>query len=262
MPPSNQIMPYLPQLRRYARALTGSQRSGDDFVAATLSALIEDREVLELSLPPKIALYRVFHAIWTSGRMEIALGDEVGDAAQAQMRLQALTPMSRQALLLTTIEGFTRSEAAQVLGAELTEIDALVSEARAEITRQSQARVLIIEDETVIAMDLADIVSALGHIVVATAVTAERAVADAMAHKPDLVLADVQLADGSSGLDAVQRILSQVSIPVIFVTAFPERLLTGERPEPTYLVSKPYAEDAVRAIVSQVLFFNPKAPPP
>jgi hypothetical protein len=42
---------------------------------------------------------------------------------------------------------------------------------------------------------------------------------------------------------------------VIFVTAFPERLLTGKRPEPAFLITKPYVEDQVRSAVSQAMFF-------
>ncbi len=78
--------------------------------------------------------------------------------------------------------------------------------------------------------------------------------------KPGLVLADIQLADGSSGLDAVEDILQMGSVPVIFITAYPERLLTGDRPEPTYLVTKPFQEQTVRTAISQALFFGSSRP--
>lgn len=260
MTSSHTIAPHLPFLRRYARALTGSQKSGDAFVAATLRAILEAPDVsLDPALPPRISLYRLFHTIWSTGHVETGAPAEPTAAGRAHERLRRLTPMSRQALLLTAVEGFSLADAAEIFGASAAEVADLVAEARAEIARQTHARILIIEDETLIAMDLGDIVSGLGHTVVATADTAERAIAAARAHRPDLVLADVQLADGSSGIDAVQAILSQVSVPVIFITAFPDRLLTGERPEPTFLITKPYAEDTVRAAVSQALFFNSTA---
>ncbi|MDX2235914.1 MAG: response regulator [Hyphomonadaceae bacterium] len=259
MTSSKTIAPHLPLLRRYARALTGSQKSGDAFVAASLKAILESREALDESLPPRVALYKLFHAIWGTSHIETGPSDEDGAQARAHERLKLLTPMSRQALLLTAVEGFSLTEAGQIFNAAPGEVADLVAEARAEIARQTCARVLIIEDETLIAMDLSDIVTTLGHSVVATADTASRAVAAAQAHKPDLVLADIQLADGSSGVDAVHAILSQISVPVIFITAFPDRLLTGERPEPTFLITKPYAEDTVRAAVSQALFFNSTA---
>lgn len=256
---SNLLAPHIPLLRRYARALTGSQRSGDAYVAATLQALIEDRSAFDPSLPPRVALYRVFHVIWDSAHVEPSTAEGSGLAAKAQERLRALTPLSRQALLLTTVEGFTTDETARIIGVSWSEVTALVAEARAEIERQTRARVLIIEDETLIAIDLSDIVSKLGHEVVATADTASKAVAAASQHKPDLVLADIQLADGSSGIDAVNEILHRVSVPVIFITAFPDRLLTGERPEPTFLITKPYLEETVQAAVSQALFFESTA---
>ncbi|HYD72260.1 MAG TPA: response regulator [Candidatus Binatia bacterium] len=257
---SNVLAPHIPLLRRYARALTGSQRSGDAYVAAALQALIEDRTAFDMSLPPRVALYRVFHAIWGSAHIDPEPpADGSGLAAKAQERLSALTPLSRQALLLTTVEGFTTDETARIIGAPWSEVTALVAEARAEIERQTRARVLIIEDETLIAIDLSDIVAKLGHEVVATADTASKAIAAATQHKPDLVLADIQLADGSSGIDAVNEILHRVSVPVIFITAFPDRLLTGERPEPTFLITKPYLEETVQAAVSQALFFESTA---
>ena len=74
---------------------------------------------------------------------------------------------------------------------------------------------------------------------------------------PGLVLADIQLADGSSGIDAVKDILKRFDVPVIFITAFPERLLTGERPEPTFLITKPFQPETVKAAISQALFFHP-----
>ena len=257
---SNVLAPHIPLLRRYARALTGSQRSGDAYVAATLQALIEDRTAFDMSLPPRVALYRVFHAIWGSAHIDPEPPAEgSGLAAKAQERLSALTPLSRQALLLTTVEGFTTDETARIIGAPWSDVTALVAEARAEIERQTRARVLIIEDETLIAIDLSDIVAKLGHEVVATADTASKAIAAAAQHKPDLVLADIQLADGSSGIDAVNEILHRVAVPVIFITSFPDRLLTGERPEPTFLITKPYLEETVQAAVSQALFFESTA---
>lgn len=247
--------PHLPLLRRYARALTGSQRDGDRLVGVTLQALIDDPQAQNTDIPIRLGLYRAFtsHA---SGLPTADGNAETGSVADAQARLRTLAPAARQALLLTTLEGFSESEAAQILGTTNEELAVLVEEARAEIAQQSSGRVLIIEDEALIAMDLCDIVASLGHTIVATAATAERAVAAAAKHAPNLILADIQLAEGSSGIDAVRDILAMVSTPVIFITAFPERLLTGERPEPTFLISKPYAEEAVRAVISQVVFFG------
>jgi CheY-like chemotaxis protein len=102
-------------------------------------------------------------------------------------------------------------------------------------------------------------VESLGHRVIGIARTREEALAIAAKKRPGLILADIQLADGSSGLDAVNDMLETFETPVIFITAYPERFLTGERPEPAFLIAKPYQPSTVSAILSQALFFEHKA---
>ena len=121
--------------------------------------------------------------------------------------------------------------------------------------RRVATSVLIIEDEPLIAMDIESMVESLAF-AAGVARTHNEAIKLFNERRPGLVLADIQLADGSSGIDAVNDILRAVSVPVIFITAFPERLLTGERPEPAFLVTKPFQPDMVKALVSQVLFFS------
>jgi len=253
-----QLAPHLPFLRRYARALTGSQQHGDAYVRATLEAIVAAPDDFPADVDVRLGLYRVFQRIWSStndnDRPEI-LEDESREAI-ARARLSRITPLSRQALLLTAMEGFTTEDAAYLIDSNPDEIEGLVSEALEEIERQTRADVLIIEDEPIIAMDLETIVRDLGHGVTGVAVTRDEAVAQAMAQRPGLVLADIQLADDSSGIDAVKDILSQFSVPVIFITAFPERLLTGERPEPTFLITKPFQRSTVKAAIAQALFFD------
>jgi len=252
---AREIAPHLPLLRRYARALTGAQPSGDAFVAATLEAIVAKPEEFPRNLDPRAGLYQMFHRIWSSGNIEVDSETSRG-ARKAQERLRALAPLTRQALLLTTLESFTVQETGEILSRSTEEVNALIDEALEELDSQTRARILIIEDEAVIAMDLSDLVTGAGHDVCAVETTASGAVAAAKRERPDLVLADIQLADGSSGIDAVKEILSAFEVPVIFITAFPDRLLTGERPEPTFLITKPYSPDMVRAAVSQALFFE------
>lgn len=115
---------------------------------------------------------------------------------------------------------------------------------------------LIIEDEPIIALDIEALVRDLGHEVTAVARTRSEARTFAASETPGLILADIQLADDSSGIDAVKDILTEHHIPVIFITAFPERLLSGDRPEPTYLITKPFKPDTVKAAIGQALFFH------
>ncbi|MCR8550148.1 response regulator [Salipiger sp. P9] len=245
----------LPYLRRYARALTGSQTTGDNYAAATLEAILADRSSTAEASTPKVGLFRVFHGIWASTGAPV-VDEASGALAKAQDRLATLTPNSREALLLHTIEEFSLSDVAEIMQIETDEAEQLVRLARQEMADAVSGRVLIIEDEAIIAMDLESIVADLGHRVTGVARTRDAAVALAREDVPDLVLADIQLADNSSGIDAVNDILTELGArPVIFITAFPERLLTGERPEPAFLISKPYSEDQVRSAVSQAMFF-------
>lgn len=253
---AREIAPHLPLLRRYARALTGAQDSGDAFVAATLEAIVAKPNEFPRAVDPRAGLYQVFHKIWSSALIEVDSDESTVGARKAQERLRQLSPLSRQALLLTTLESFTEQETSEILGRSTQEVSALLEEALEDLNAQTRARILIIEDEAVIAMDLSDLVTDAGHDVCAVATTASDAVRAATRERPDLVLADIQLADGSSGIDAVRDILSGFEVPVIFITAFPDRLLTGERPEPTFLITKPYSPDMVRAAVSQALFFE------
>jgi len=251
------LAPHLPYVRRYARALTGDQATGDQYVRVALEALASGDRSLDEGLSPRVALYHVFQVIWQSSgaRLEPRGGGDIGQ--NAGQRLMRITPRSRQAFLLTAVEGFTPSEAARILGVDFDEVESLISQAQTEIDAELATDVLIIEDEPVIAADIEALVKELGHQVTDIATTRTEAVRALARVTPGLVLADIQLADGSSGIDAVRDILARVSVPVIFITAFPERLLTGERPEPTFLITKPFQPETVKAAIGQALFFHP-----
>ena len=222
---------HLPYLRRYARALTGSQSSGDTYAATTLEAVLEDRSVFAGDLSPKAALFRVFHSIWASAGGRVSEDPGAGIEGRAQAHLGKLTPNTREALLLHTIEEFTHDEIARIMQIDAHDAEHLVTVAHQEMADAIAGRVLIIEDEAIIAMDLESLVSEMGHKVVGIARTRDGAVKLSQSETPDLVLADIQLADNSSGIDAVNDILeASGNIPVIFITAFPERLLTGNAP--------------------------------
>ncbi len=263
---ASDIAPHLPFLRRYARALAGSQQAGDQMVKKALEEIAADVAIIadqiDAGVEPRLALYRCFQLAWPdTPAPEIAAAAQAATSreATASQRLAAITPLPRQALLLGAMEGFTVPDTAYLLDCTTDKVDALVAEAVADIERQTRTNVLIIEDEPIIAMHLENIVTELGHGVTATATTVTEAMAAYHAAPPGLVLVDVQLADGSSGIDAVRHILADRILPVIFITAFPERLLTGERPEPTFLVTKPFQTATVEAAIAQALFFNSTA---
>ncbi|MFN3746421.1 MAG: response regulator [Hyphomicrobiaceae bacterium] len=257
---ADQIAPQIPYLRRFARALTGSQDRGDAYVVATLEALVADQRGFRRDLTPRAALYHAFVKVWGALPINhVTEPVEAGATAVADRRIETLTPLPRQAFLLAALEEFPTSEIAEILGTTEHEVRRLINIAGAEISEQITADVLIIEDEPLIALDIEGIVGELGHNVVGIAATRGEAGELARRAKPGLVLADIQLADGSSGIDAVNDILASAEMPVIYITAYPERLLTGERAEPTFLITKPFKPEMVKAVISQALFFDVRA---
>lgn len=254
---SAQLAEQLPFLRRYARALCGSQQAGDTYVRALLEGAIDNKALRDEIGQGRVSLYRAFTRLWATSHVEDGDNSLAGGREGAtHARLAIIPPEHRQALLLTTLEDFTPAEAGDVLGLAAQEVEALVVRAIAEIDEETATTVLVIEDEPLIAMQLESLVIELGHQVVATATTRNQAVEAFRQYAPGLVLADIQLADASSGIDAVEEMLAIGDVPVVFITAYPERLLTGERPEPTYLVTKPFREETVRTAISQALFFS------
>ena len=253
-----QVAAQLPYLRRYARALTGSQEIGDGLVKHALQHLLVQ---FETSVEPitRADLFRCLHnvrGLLPVPHPGVSSRPDEGDLVQRRVeeRVGSLPVPNREALLLVHTEGFSRTDAAYVLGISTDALAALLDEAWAALKREDPARVLIIEDEAVIALDIAGIVGDMGHRVVGVASRSDQAVALARSERPNLILADIQLEDGSTGIQAVERILHGADVPVIFVTAFPERLLTGERVEPTFIVSKPFEPDVLQVAVSQALF--------
>jgi len=249
--------PFLAYLRRFSRALTGSQSSGDAYVKSALQALAGGDVSLEGDLDPKIALYKMFLGIWNSSGA--VLEDKTVESGTPDAHIRQMTPLPRQAFLLQSMEGLSVYQIAQIMGLSEEQVSSHIAEAEAGIDAELRTNVLIIEDEAFIAADIEDLVKDLGHSVDEIVVTHSEAVRAAKAVKPGLILADVQLADGSSGIDAVAEILEDYDVPVIFITAFPERLLTGEKPEPAYLISKPFDQANVKAAISQALFFKKRS---
>jgi CheY-like chemotaxis protein len=248
MPRSADIAAQLPFLRRYARALTGNQHSGDRLVEAALTAIVENSARLDAA--PSIRL-----GVFAELQRAVA-GLPSNDDASAQNRIARVPPLQRQLLLLTALENFSTADAAVITGLTPGEADREIAAAYVKLDTELRTSVLIIEDEPLIAMDLEHLVQDLGHRVTGLAATHSEAVALVARDRPGLVLADIQLADGSSGIDAVNEIQAAMDVPVIFITAFPERLLTGERVEPAFLITKPFRPAAVRATISQALMFE------
>ena len=255
---SQEISAHIPYMRRFARALSGSQSGGDAYVLATLEAIVADPEAFRAGGEIRTSLYRTFLTLWGSMPVNEHVDPNIltPDERGARRNLDAISLRPRVAFLLASLEGFDTAEVASILGIRSQDAVDLIDRAGREIANQIRTDVLIIEDEPFIALDIQTLVEDLGHRVVNIARTHKEAVRAVEAHKPGLILADIQLADGSSGLEAVNQILGEFEVPVIFITAYPERFLTGRPPEPAFLITKPFGVDSLRAVISQALFFD------
>ncbi|MBK1660714.1 PhyR family response regulator anti-anti-sigma factor [Paracraurococcus ruber] len=222
----------LPYARRYARALTGSQAGGDEVVAQALRAVLATPgETLARDAEARTALYG-------------AIGDQVRQSQPQPAATLApgddMSLLQRMLLLLTALEEQPLTAAAAACRVPPATAELELRLARDSLRTGVATRVLIIEDEPIIALDIQELVERCGHSVVGIAATEAEAVSLAEAEKPGLVLADINLGAGGDGASAVARILRHLTAPVIFVTAYPERLLTGEAVEPAFVITKPF----------------------
>ena len=232
--------------------------AGDAYVAATLETLVSEPDTITQGGNIKVELFGIFTRIWNSLSVN-GKSEQIQRDLPAEVRIGQITPLPRQAFLLSCLESFSEEETAAILGVDTDTVRKLVDEAGRELAADMATDILIIEDEPLIAMDLESLVEGLGHNVTGVARTRTEAVKLAATKRPGLILADIQLADGSSGLDAVNDLLKSFEVPVIFITAYPERFLTGERPEPAFLIAKPFQPANVSAVISQALFFQQSA---
>ncbi len=256
---SSDIAPLLPHLRRFSRALNGSRAHGDACVTAALETLLRDPSSYARRLPPRQALYQLYLRVWSHPIRDDFVHPSVSSAFDRN--LAALSPQVRQAFLLTTVEGFSESEAATIMGVDPAGLVGFLNQGACDLAHALASSILIIEDEPIVAMDLESIVEDLGHRVVGVARGHGQAVALAAERRPQLIMADIQLEDGTSGSDAVNEILAGESKPVVFITAHPSVYLSAlaNRPEPAFLLPKPFKPESVRAAVSQALFFDRRA---
>ncbi len=252
------VLALLPQLRRYARALTGSQMRGDTYVRLCLETILEEPARMR-SPATKLELFRVFHDGWRAINRQPEDGCPPALAAirRVEHGLAELPSVERQVLLLTCLEGFSLTEAAGIVGLDVGDAQTVLSKAQQAVRLETSVPIMIIEDEPLIAMDLARIVGEMGHVVCATAARQTQAIELARSRKPSLILADIQLSGDESGIVAVRDILKSVDVPVIFVTGYPERLLTGEDIEPAFVMTKPFDPEALKMFISQALAVLP-----
>jgi CheY-like chemotaxis protein len=259
---AHDIAARIPFLRRYARALTGSQAIGDQYVRICLEMIVETPELLPDGGDLQRELFCLFHRVWTRTSPAAAMGPAGRrPAAGLANELGELPAIDRQVLLLVAVERYAFDDVGYILSIREEQARAHFNQALEEISRYSDVPIMIIEDEKIIALDLKSIVEEMGHNVCGMAQREGEAIDVAAQTRPQLILADIELKDGGNGIVAVRKILQNTDVPVIFITAYPEYLLTGNAPEPTFIITKPFNRDTIKAAIAQALFVKDKDRP-
>jgi RNA polymerase sigma factor (sigma-70 family) len=251
------VLRYVPHLRRHARLLSGSKDVGDEYVRIALELIVAEPERLQGG-DERILLFRAFHAVWSalneSDRRRSV--DAITIEDRLDQGLAALAPIERRVLLLAVVEQMTLEQVAQVLEIDVETARRHLAEARASLRHEVELPVLIIEDEPMIAIELSQIVREMGLSVSGTAARQDDAVSAADSagdERLGLVLADIQLQDRGNGIGAAQQILERYNVPIVFVTGFPERLLTGSGLEPAFVVAKPFDPESLKVTIAHAL---------
>lgn len=255
MTQSEKIVSFLPYLRRHARLLTGSQALGDEFVRLCLELVVAEPQWLDGD-DLRVQLFRAFHAAWSKVH-ETFSEDRALAAVELKERvktgLTGLPGTERRTLALIVIEEFTYEQTAYILGLSLDEVRQAVARGRSALLEKVSVPVLIIEDEPIVASDIARIVEEMGHRVAGMARHQDQSVELAERLKPGLVLADLRLERDSDGVAAAQTILEAYQVPIVFVTGYPERLLTGSGLEPAFVVAKPFNSEVLKVTIAHAL---------
>jgi len=119
----------------------------------------------------------------------------------------------------------------------------------------TKARLLIAEDESIVAMDIKMHLNKIGYEVLRTVLTGEEAIAAAGELKPDMVLMDISLKGDMLGTEAAEIIHNSFGTPVIFLTAYADAdtLEKAKKSEPFGYITKPFEDTDLRVVIEVAL---------
>jgi CheY-like chemotaxis protein len=253
------VTKHLPGLCRYAHALAGSRQRGDAYIEICLEVLREDPRWLGRQKTLRLDLFKLLHAVIDRLDGDAMLDADSVPGEENRMRdaVLSLSPERRRLVLLLSFEDLKTADLAYIMGLEETAVKAQLQHAWKDIYQRPQARVLILEDEELIADLISDTVEELGHTVIGVASNERSAVELARAMEPELVLADVRLR-GGSGARAVEAIRGQSNVPVIFITGYPDGVKTGVD---EYVMAKPFRPEDLKQTIAHALKHGPAQRP-
>lgn len=239
------LMEQLPYLRRYARALTGTPALGDALVTRTLEW------AMDVTGPAsRENLYRRMNQLQDKdGNRPRPVSGHPVEAA-----LNGLDETDRRLYLLVNLEDLPLADAAAVLGLPPENAVERLSRAREMVRSRLTATILIVEDDAIIAFDLAETVRGMGHTVCGNATTMEQALALAAEHAPTLALMDIRLAEGDNGIEVARELRRQRFLPVIFVTAFPDEVTKRGVEHLGPVIPKPFNREQIEQAITRAVF--------
>jgi CheY-like chemotaxis protein len=244
---SAEIIPHLPLLRRYARALTGSRSWGDALAQATMEE-VEARPRGE-EMPARVALFRTLSTLFEAYPQPD--GSKPFDPAPTG----SATPLSVQALLLRALEQFSQEDAAKILGVSPGRLNELAEEGGKAVQSDDRAMLLILDSDVMVTLDLTAALEMCGHRVCATPTTRAKALECAQIHRPELTIltSATRFGGDTDPLGVAEEVRQVCNASTVLLTAYPERFLRGEEGECTFVMAKPFQPTAVVALVGQAL---------
>ena len=248
---TRELMAQLPYLRRYARALTGSPARGDALVTRALEQFLDERaDAPAGGAALRLALYARLNVLAD----EADGGGVRGSTHPVEIALNTLDEADRRLYLLVNLEDITLADAADALGMAPERAVERLSHSREVVRNHLTAVILIVEDDAIIAFDLAETVRGMGHIVCGNATTMDEALALAAEHTPTLALMDIRLAEGDNGIEVARELRRQRFLPVIFVTAFPDELAKRGLEHLGPVIPKPFTRDQIEQAITRAVF--------
>jgi CheY-like chemotaxis protein len=235
-------------LRQFCRLLLADWLFGDEIARIAASNLPVQGPISEM----RVRAFRGMLKLWREA-YESQVPPRPFTDASLLTSLGPPPPDEQTALLLFDVMEFDAAEVEAILGPVTAPAMQLVMDGRAQYADKADGAVVIVEDEPAIAFDLQLIVEGLGASVAAMAANAEDGVKLILKHKPKTVLLDYNLDGGGTGIDVFNNIREDHDCTVVFVTAFPRELLTGEGAEPDIVITKPYSELCMRAVIAHAL---------
>jgi len=246
--PTAHLIAHVPYLRRYALALTGDPTLGDSFVTQILNDALEAEDFISLE-DPRLALYAALNELADAVALRPADSPHPVEAA-----LASLPETDRRLYLLVSLEDLPLPDAAAVLGLSAEEGVERLTEARRRVRERLTATILIVEDDAIIAFDLAETVRGMGHVVCGIAPTMDEALSLAAGHTPTLALLDIRLAEGDNGIEVARELRRRSFLPVIFVTAFPDELAKRGLEHLGPVIPKPFTRDQIEQAITRAVF--------